>query len=65
MVVLNGMSRYHLAMDALKCIDPGCTVQDRAPTLVSQLEASISRATAYSREHMQDPPEVRDWMWTP
>src|SRR5829696_4892215 len=65
MVVLNGMSRYHLAMDALKCIDPGCRAQDRAPTLISELEASISRATAYSREHLQDPPEIRDWVWTP
>jgi xylulose-5-phosphate/fructose-6-phosphate phosphoketolase len=65
MVVLNGMSRYHLAMDALKCIDPGCRAQDRAPTLISELEASISRARAYSREHLEDPPEIREWAWTP
>jgi xylulose-5-phosphate/fructose-6-phosphate phosphoketolase len=65
MVVLNAMSRYHLAIDALKSIDPGCRAQDRAPTLISELEASISRATAYSREHMQDLPEIRDWVWTP
>jgi xylulose-5-phosphate/fructose-6-phosphate phosphoketolase len=65
MVVLNGMSRYHLAMDALKCIGPECRAHDRAPTLISELKASISRATAYSREHLQDPPEIREWMWTP
>jgi phenylacetate-CoA ligase len=40
-------------------------VTDRAPTLVSELKASISRATAYSREHLQDPPEIREWVWTP
>jgi len=64
MVVLNSMSRYHLAMEALKRIGPECQAYDRAPTLVSELEASISRATAYSREHLEDPPEIRDWVWT-
>ena len=64
MVVLNGMSRYHLAMDVLTCIGPECRAHDRAPTLVSELEASISRATAYFREHLQDPPEIREWVWT-
>jgi xylulose-5-phosphate/fructose-6-phosphate phosphoketolase len=65
MVLLNGMSRYHLAKEALKRIDPGCHAQDRVPTLISELEALISRAKAYSREHLEDPPEIRDWAWTP
>ena len=64
MVLLNGMSRYHLAMEALKRIDPGCRAQDRAPTLISELEALISRARAYSREHLEDPPEIMEWVWT-
>jgi xylulose-5-phosphate/fructose-6-phosphate phosphoketolase len=64
MVVLNGMSRYHLAMEALERLGPECRAQDRAPTLISELEALISRATAYSREHLQDPPEIREWVWT-
>jgi xylulose-5-phosphate/fructose-6-phosphate phosphoketolase len=64
MVVLNGMSRYHLAMKPLKCIGPECRAHDLAPTLVSELKASISRAKAYSREHLQDPPEIREWVWT-
>ncbi len=65
MVLLNGMSRYHLAMDALKCIGPRCRAHGRAPTMISELESLISRATAYSREHLEDPPEIRDWVWTP
>jgi xylulose-5-phosphate/fructose-6-phosphate phosphoketolase len=65
MVLLNGMSRYHLAMDALKGIDLGSRARDRAPTLISELEAQVSRAKAYSREHLEDPPEIRDWVWTP
>jgi hypothetical protein len=28
-------------------------------------EAAIARATAYSREHFEDPPEIRNWTWTP
>jgi xylulose-5-phosphate/fructose-6-phosphate phosphoketolase len=62
MVVLNGMSRYHLAAEALR----RCARQreDRTPTLISECEAAIARATAYSREHFEDPPEVRDWTWT-
>ncbi len=63
MVVLNGMSRYHLAAEALRrSTRPR---EDHEPTLISELEALISRATAYSREHLQDPPEIRDWTWTP
>ena len=67
MVVLNGMSRYHLAAEALRrtAQSPGSRVRNRTPTLISELEASISRATAYSREHLQDPPEIREWVWTP
>jgi xylulose-5-phosphate/fructose-6-phosphate phosphoketolase len=63
MVVLNGMSRFHLAAEALR--RSARQREDRAPTLISSLEASNSRATAYSREHLEDPPEIRDWVWTP
>jgi xylulose-5-phosphate/fructose-6-phosphate phosphoketolase len=67
MVVLNGMSRYHLAAEALRRVGetPGSRLQDRVPTLISECESLIARATAYSREHMEDMPEIRDWIWTP
>ena len=66
MVVLNGMSRYHLAAEALRRAGKtsGSRPADRAPTLISECEAAIARAIAYSREHFEDPPEVRDWTWT-
>jgi xylulose-5-phosphate/fructose-6-phosphate phosphoketolase len=66
MVVLNGMSRYHLAAEALRRAGKtsGSRLGDRAPTLISECEAAIARATAYSREHFEDPPEVRNWTWT-
>src|SRR5919112_1341484 len=67
MVVLNGMSRYHLAAEALwrAGTGPGSRLGDRAPTLISECEAAIARATAYSRENFEDPPEISDWTWTP
>ena len=67
MVVLNGMSRYHLAAEALRRAErtSDARLRDRAPTLISECEAAIARATAYSREHFEDPPEISDWTWTP
>lgn len=47
-----------------------CTMPCRAepggsrPTLIAECEALIARATAYSREHLEDPPGIRDWVWT-
>ena len=67
MVVLNGMSRYHLAAEALRRCgrSSDAHLRDHAPTLISECEAAIARATAYSREHFEDPPGIRDWTWTP
>jgi xylulose-5-phosphate/fructose-6-phosphate phosphoketolase len=61
MVVLNGMSRYHLAIEALR----------RSPhqlphvaDLIAQCHAKIDEATAYSREHLEDMPEIANWTWS-
>jgi xylulose-5-phosphate/fructose-6-phosphate phosphoketolase len=60
MVVLNGMSRYDLCIEALR---RSARLHDRAPTLIDACSTAISRAVAYSREHFEDPPEIRDWVW--
>jgi xylulose-5-phosphate/fructose-6-phosphate phosphoketolase len=60
MVVLNGMSRYHLCIEALR---RAARLRDRAPTLIAECIARIAEATAYAREHLEDMPEIRDWMW--
>jgi xylulose-5-phosphate/fructose-6-phosphate phosphoketolase len=67
MVVLNGMSRYHLAAEALRRAGDasGSRPGEHVPTLISECEAAIARATAYSREHFEDPPEISNWTWTP
>jgi xylulose-5-phosphate/fructose-6-phosphate phosphoketolase len=58
MVVLNGMSRYHLALEALRR-------SPRKPSGAAELEAHchamLARHQAYVREHLEDMPEVRDW----
>ncbi len=58
MVVLNGMSRYHLALEALRRAP-------RRPAGTAELEAHchamLARHQAYVREHLEDMPEVRDW----
>jgi hypothetical protein len=62
-----GLDRDHLAAEALRRAGgaSGLRAGDRAPTLISECEAAIARATAYSREHFEDPPEISNWTWTP
>ncbi len=59
MVMLNGMSRYHLCIEALRRA-AGAT--SRASRLIDECTAMIERAKTYSREHLEDPPEIRDWV---
>jgi xylulose-5-phosphate/fructose-6-phosphate phosphoketolase len=61
MVVLNEMSRYHLAMAALHRA-PRADVP--ADALVSNCRSAIEAATAYAHTHFEDPPDIRDWHWT-
>jgi xylulose-5-phosphate/fructose-6-phosphate phosphoketolase len=62
MVVLNGMSRYHLVMEALK------RARNRPPeadALMQECEAMLAKHRVYVREQFEDMPEVRDWKFTP
>jgi xylulose-5-phosphate/fructose-6-phosphate phosphoketolase len=61
MVALNGMSRYHLCIEALRRAAPGPAA---AATLVEECRVAIEGAAAYAREHFEDPPEIREWVWT-
>jgi xylulose-5-phosphate/fructose-6-phosphate phosphoketolase len=60
MVVLNGMSRYHLAALA---IEHSPLPRARATELMAQCDQLIQDAVRYTREHLDDPPEIRDWVW--
>ena len=61
MVVLNHMSRFHLAAVALRFSGLPAT---RVQALTDELTARIDDAVRYSREHFEDPPEIRNWTWS-
>jgi xylulose-5-phosphate/fructose-6-phosphate phosphoketolase len=62
MVVLNGMSRYQLCIEAL---NRAKRLRPHASTLIPELQSLLAKAVAYSREHYEDLPEIQDWTWTP
>jgi xylulose-5-phosphate/fructose-6-phosphate phosphoketolase len=61
MVVLNEMSRFHLALDALKHI-PRLRLQ--AEKAISFFNQELQRHHDYIRENLEDMPEIRNWQWT-
>jgi xylulose-5-phosphate/fructose-6-phosphate phosphoketolase len=60
MVMLNDMDRYHLVMDVIDRV-PGLGVRHAA--LRQQMADQRLRHRAYTREHGDDPADVRDWTW--
>ncbi len=61
MTVRNGISRYHLCIEALQRAP---RMADRAAPLIEACAAMLARHDTYIREHLEDMPEVRDWTWT-
>ncbi len=60
MTILNLMSRYHLAKEVLRRVR---RVYSTAEGLMAELDGLINKSVAYTREHLQDPPEIQDWTW--
>jgi xylulose-5-phosphate/fructose-6-phosphate phosphoketolase len=60
MVVLNGMSRFHLAMEAVK---RSRRAPSRMKALLASCTAKLEEHHAYTREHFEDMPEIRNWRW--
>ena len=61
MVVRNGISRYHLATEALR---RARRVPEAAEDVIAFCNAQLKRHPGYIREHLEDMPEVRDWRWS-
>jgi xylulose-5-phosphate/fructose-6-phosphate phosphoketolase len=61
MVVLNEMSRFHLALDALKHV-PRLRLQ--AAAAIDLFGKKLNEHHNYIREHLEDMPEIRNWKWT-
>jgi xylulose-5-phosphate/fructose-6-phosphate phosphoketolase len=62
MVVLNKMSRYHLAIDALKYIP---RLRSQAGDVVDTFNRKLYEHHDYIRDHLEDMPEIQNWHWTP
>ena len=60
MVVLNGVDRYHLALEAVR---RSRRAPEGAQRLIDHCNAQLQRHHRYKVEHLQDMPEVRDWTW--
>ena len=60
MVVRNGMSRYHLCMLALRY---AARTSYGAESMLQLCTTMLERHAAYVREHLEDMPEVQNWVW--
>jgi xylulose-5-phosphate/fructose-6-phosphate phosphoketolase len=61
MVVRNGMSRYHLCIEALRRAP---RMAARSLALSGQCRQMLDRHEEYILKEMEDIPEVRDWVWS-
>ena len=60
MVMLNDLDRFHLVMDVIDRV-PG--LSESCGRLRQEMSDRRLRARAYTREHGEDDPEIRDWVW--
>jgi xylulose-5-phosphate/fructose-6-phosphate phosphoketolase len=60
MVVVNGMSRFHLCIEALK---RARRRPANAEQLIEECRATLAKHRAYVEERLEDMPEIRDWTW--
>ena len=60
MVMLNDLDRFHLVMDVVDRV-PG--LSESCGRLRQEMSDRRVRARAYTREHGEDDPEIRDWVW--
>jgi len=60
MVMLNDLDRYHLVMDV---IDRVPSLAECAAQLRQEMDDARLHARAWTREHGEDDPNVRDWAW--
>jgi xylulose-5-phosphate/fructose-6-phosphate phosphoketolase len=59
--MLNDLDRYHLVIDV---IDRVPRLSESAAHLRQKMLDARLQARAYTREHGEDDPAIRDWTWT-
>jgi xylulose-5-phosphate/fructose-6-phosphate phosphoketolase len=60
MVMLNDLDRFHLVIDVIDRV-PGLV--EEAARLRQEMEENRLRYRAWTREHGEDHPDIRDWTW--
>jgi len=60
MVMLNDLDRFHLVIDVLDRVPD---LQERSAHLRQEMIDARLRYRAWTREHGEDHPDVRDWTW--
>jgi len=60
MVMLNDLDRFHLVIDVIDRV-PGLSA--RAGQFRQRMQDRRLEARAYTREHGEDAPDLRDWTW--
>jgi xylulose-5-phosphate/fructose-6-phosphate phosphoketolase len=60
MAMLNDIDRFRLVMDVIDRV-PG--LGERAVPIRSEMDERRRAARAYTREHGDDAPDIRDWSW--
>ena len=61
MVVLNKISRFHLAIDALKYLP---RLRSQVSDVIDLFNRKLYEHHQYIREHLEDMPEIINWHWT-
>jgi xylulose-5-phosphate/fructose-6-phosphate phosphoketolase len=61
MVVLNEMSRFHLAIEALKHVP---RLRSKVSDVIDMFSRKLYEHHDYIRQHLEDMAEIRDWHWT-
>jgi xylulose-5-phosphate/fructose-6-phosphate phosphoketolase len=61
MVVVNRMSRFHLAMDALSYVP---RLRSRASDVIDRYTRKLQEHHVYTRQNLEDMPEIANWRWT-
>jgi xylulose-5-phosphate/fructose-6-phosphate phosphoketolase len=60
MTVLNELDRFHLVISAIERMP---RTGDRGMALQAQMRDKLREHHRYIRQHGEDMPEVRDWVW--
>ncbi|MBE9597785.1 phosphoketolase [Pedobacter sp. MC2016-24] len=61
MVVLNEMSRYHLAMEAVRRVPE---MHQQADSFIQYCENKLKEHKKYICLHLDDMPEIKNWKWS-